>query len=151
MNDRKPLHAPTFQHPSSTSDHNIARRCVRYHTTEVDQTISVHSRCPLQRKPSTPWPEVDIDFDSEVQEAVRVNQELGSLCRRFTEEGRQTLQEAPRFPSMTAEICSIPGSVYAGVQVPAPTAGPRPQIRRPHGPWDSHSAWRDADFRTRAA
>jgi len=95
MDDIKPHHAPTVQHPSITADHHIARRRVRYHTTEVDQAISVHSRCPQPRKPSTPWPEVDIDFDSDVQEAVRVNQELDSLHRRLAEERRQHAQEPP--------------------------------------------------------
>ena len=151
MNNRKPPHAPTVQHLSSSADHNFARRRVRYHTTEVDQAISVHSRCPQPRKPSTPWPKVDIDFDSEVQEAVRVNQELDSLHRRLAEEGRKTVLEAPRIPSVAAKICSIPGSFAPGFPIPAPPTGPRPEIRRPHGPWDGHNARRGTGFRSRAA
>jgi len=145
MNDRKPPHAPTVQHVSTTTDHNFARRRVRYYTTEVDQAISVHSRCPQPRKPSTPWPEVDIDSD--VQESVRVNQELDSLHRRLAEERRQPVLEEPRPPSVAAEICSIPGSLPAGLPVPVPPTGPRPQIRRPHGHWDGHSARRGTGFR----
>jgi len=151
MDSRKPPQAPTVRHPSTTADHNIARRRVRYHTTEVDQAISVHSRCPQPRKPSTPWPEVDIDFDSEVQEAVRVNQELDSLHRRLAEERSQHVLEAPRLPSVAAEICSISDTVSPEVPVPAPPTAPRPQIRRPHGPWDGHNARRGTGFRSRTA
>ncbi|XP_060589327.1 uncharacterized protein LOC132744587 [Ruditapes philippinarum] len=141
---------PTAPKPDTSQQgtYRNRRRALRV-STQLDRDISVHNQSKEYNKPRPPSAEVQIDWEADVKEALRVERELEDLHKALV---KQKNTDMPYFmemmhPSTPAKANSnMPGHATPCV---IPTAAVPYNTSEPVKSWNNDTAKRGLGFKSR--
>ncbi|XP_060561806.1 uncharacterized protein LOC132721505 [Ruditapes philippinarum] len=141
---------PTAPKPDTSQQgtYRNRRRALRV-STQLDQDISVYNPSQKYHKPRPPPAEVQINWEADVQEALRVERELEDLHKALVKQKNAditcNMERMP--PSMAAEANSnLPGRATPCI---IPAAAVPYKSSEPVKSWNNDTAKRGLGFRSR--
>ncbi|XP_053401746.1 uncharacterized protein LOC128557726 [Mercenaria mercenaria] len=140
---------PTAPKPEVQHGYNRNRRRLLHASVQLDQNISVHNPPKSYHKPRPQTAEVEIDYDGDVQEALRAERELDRLHKELEKQKKTNLPYGMEIlPPTTAAAAN---SNLPGCSTPCliPTAAVPYKSAEHVKTWNGDTAKRGLGFRSK--